>query len=94
MTLIRTGARLTALATAVAIVASCDTRLPTPSLNALDDVIRPAVKFTLSSEVNGTVDVGTPLTVSVTGTDDFGVAYMVTRISNGAQVIGVEFMRL
>lgn len=90
MTLIRTVARLTALAFAVAIVASCDNRLATPSRNALDDVIRPAVKFTLSASVNGTVDVGAPLTVGVTGTDDFGVSFMYTRITYGTQVLGVD----
>ena len=46
MNLIRHVARLTALASAVAIVASCDTRLPTQSsTSALDDVDRPQVKF-------------------------------------------------
>jgi len=90
MSLTRTVARISALAFAVAIVASCDTRLQSPSYNSFDDVIRPAVKFTLSSELNGTVDVGSPLTVSVTGTDDFGVSFMSTRISNGAQVIGAD----
>jgi hypothetical protein len=90
MTLIRTVARLSALVTAVAIVASCDSRLPTQSTNANDDVDRPVVKFTLSAGVNGTVDVGVPLTVSVNGTDNVGVSYMFTRISNGAQVIGID----
>src|SRR5215207_976251 len=83
--------RYSALATAVAIVASCDSRLPTQSgTNALDDVERPQVKFALSAGVNNTVDIGTPLTVSVTGTDNSGVSYMFTRISNGAQVLGVD----
>jgi hypothetical protein len=90
MTLIRHVARLTALATAVAIVASCDSRLPTQSTNANDDVDRPVVTFSLSAGVNGTVDVGTPLTVAVNGTDNVGVSYMFTRISNGAQVIGID----
>src|SRR5688572_28743680 len=90
MTLIRTVERLSALATAVAIVASCDSRLPTQSTNDNDDVDRPVVKFTLSAGVNGTVDVGVPLTVSVNGTDNVGVSYMFTRVSNGAQVIGID----
>src|SRR5215204_167805 len=90
MNLIRNLARLSALASAVAIVASCDSRLPTQSTNASDDVDRPVVTFSLSAGVNGTVDVGTPLTVSVNGTDNVGVSYMFTRISNGAQVIGVD----
>jgi hypothetical protein len=90
MTLLRNVARLSALAFAVTVVASCDSRLPTQSTNANDDVDRPVVKFALSSGVNGTVDIGTPLTVAVTGTDNVGVSYMFTRISNGAQVIGVD----
>ncbi|HKH93292.1 MAG TPA: hypothetical protein VKA54_15920 [Gemmatimonadaceae bacterium] len=90
MNLIRNFARLSALATAVAIVASCDSRLPTQSTNANDDVERPVVKFSLSAGVNGEVDIGAPLTVSVNGTDNVGVSYMFTRISNGAQVIGVD----
>ena len=91
MTLIRYAARSAALASAVAIVASCDSRLPTQSgTNALDDVDRPVVKFALSAGVNNTVDIGTPLTVSVTGTDNVGVSYMFTRVSNGAQVLGVD----
>ena len=90
MTLIRNVARLSALAFAVAVVASCDSRLPTQTTNANDDVDRPVVKFSLSAGVNGTVDIGTPLTVAVNGTDNVGVSYMFTRISNGAQVIGVD----
>ena len=90
MTLLRNVARLSALAFAVTVVASCDSRLPTQSTSANDDVDRPAVKFALSAGVNGTVDIGTPLTVAVTGTDNVGVSYMFTRISNGAQVIGVD----
>ena len=91
MNLIRYTARYAALASAVVIAASCDSRLPTQSgTNALDDVDRPIVKFALSAGVNNTVDIGTPLTVSVTGTDNVGVSYMFTRVSNGAQVLGVD----
>src|SRR5690349_24176253 len=91
MNLLRNVARLSALAFAVTVVASCDSRLPTQSTSsASDDVDRPVVKFQLSAGVNGTVDIGTPLSVAVTGTDNIGVSYMFTRISNGAQVIGVD----
>ena len=91
MTQIRNAARFTALASAMAFIASCDSRLPTQAgTNALDDVDRPVVKFALSAGVNNTVDIGTPLTVSVTGTDNVGVSFMFTRVSNGAQVIGVD----
>ena len=91
MNLIRYAARFSALASAVVVAASCDSRLPTQSgTNALDDVDRPVVNFALSAGVNNTVDIGTPLTVSVTGTDNVGVSYMFTRVSNGAQVLGVD----
>jgi hypothetical protein len=91
MNLIRSVARLSALVLAVQLIASCDTRLPTSSSKSLsDDVDRPQVKFTLSSGTNNTVDVGAPLTVNVQATDDGGVASILTRISNGAQVIGVD----
>ena len=84
-------ARLAALASAIAFIASCDSALPTgPTDSALDDVERPTVAFSLSAGVNNTVDIGTPLSVTVTGTDDFGVGYMFTRISNGAQVLGID----
>ena len=84
-------ARLAALGSAIAFIASCDSALPTgPTNSALDDVNRPTVTFSLSAGVNNTVDIGTPLSVTVTGTDDFGVGYMFTRISNGAQVLGID----
>ncbi|HTK48336.1 MAG TPA: hypothetical protein VL328_10225 [Gemmatimonadaceae bacterium] len=84
-------ARLAALGAAIVLVASCDSALPTgPTNSALDDVNRPTVAFSLSAGVNNTVDIGTPLSVTVTGTDDFGVGYMFTRISNGAQVLGID----
>ena len=51
---------------------------------------RPIVTFSLSAGNNNVVDIGAALTVSVTATDNFGVGYMFTRISNGAQVIGVD----
>src|SRR4051812_12373160 len=90
MNLIRHVARLSALATAVAVIWSCDSRMPTASTgSSLDDVDRPNIAFTLSTGTN-VVDIGAALTVSVTGTDDYGVGYMFTRVSNGAQVIGVD----
>jgi len=90
MNLIRHVARLSALATAVAVIWSCDSRMPTASTgNSVDDVQRPKIVLTLSSGTN-VVDIGAALTVSVTGTDDYGVGYMFTRISNGAQVLGVD----
>src|SRR5947208_9248522 len=91
MNLIRPVARLSALATAVAVIWSCDTRMPTASTgSSLDDVERPKVSFSLSAGANNVVDIGAALSVSVTGTDNMGVGYMFTRVSNGAQVIGVD----
>jgi hypothetical protein len=91
MSLMRKSARLTALVLGVVLVASCDTRLPTSSLTSLsDDVDRPQIKFSLSTGVNNNVDVGAALTVSVTATDNSGIASVFTRISNAAQVIGVD----
>jgi hypothetical protein len=91
MNLIRSVARFSALVVAVQLIASCDTRLPTSSSkNLSDDVDRPQLKFTLSSGINNTVDVGAPLTVNVQATDDGGVASILTRVSNAAQVIAVD----
>src|SRR5688500_5277205 len=91
MNLMRKVARLSALVLGVQLIASCDTRLPTSSGNSLsDDVERPQIKFTLSTGTNNTVDVGAALTVTVTATDNGGVATILTRISNAAQVLGVD----
>ena len=91
MNLIRHVARLSALATAVAVIWSCDTKIPTASTgNATDDVERPRIAFSLSAGNNNVVDIGAALSVSVTSTDNQGVGYVYTRVSNGAQVIGVD----
>src|SRR3954447_10983078 len=91
MNLKRHVARLSALATAVTVIWSCDSRMPTASTgNATDDVDRPNISFTLSAGNNNVVDIGANLSVSVTSTDNFGVGYVFTRISNGAQVIEID----
>ena len=90
MNLIRSIARLSALVLAVQLIASCDTRLPTASNSLSDDVQRPQLKFTLSGGTNNTIDVGAPFTVTVQATDNGGIATMLTRVSNAAQVIGVD----
>src|SRR4029079_6985972 len=88
MNLKRHIARLSALATAVAVIWSCDSRMPTASTgNATDDVDRPNISFALSTGNNNVVDIGANLSVTVTSTDNFGVGYVFTRVSNGAQVI-------
>jgi hypothetical protein len=92
MSLIRKVARFSALMLGVQLIASCDTRLPTSSLGgSADDVERPKISFSLSTGANtNTVDVNAALTVSVTATDNSGIAAMFTRISNAAQVIAVD----
>lgn len=91
MNLIRHVARLSALATAVAVIWSCDSRIPTASTgNATDDVDRPSISFTLNSGNNNVVDIGANLSVTVTSTDNFGVGYVFTRVSDGASVIGID----
>jgi len=91
MNLIRSIARFSALVLAVQLIASCDTRLPTASSNSLsDDVERPKLKFVLSGGTNNTVDVGAPLTVTVQADDNGGIATMLTRVSNGAQILDVD----
>jgi hypothetical protein len=91
MNLKRHIARLSALATAVTVIWSCDSRIPTASTgNATDDVDRPSISFALSSGANNVVDIGAALSVTVTSTDNFGVGYVFTRISNGAQVLAID----
>ncbi|MEO6526282.1 MAG: hypothetical protein ABIP93_06630 [Gemmatimonadaceae bacterium] len=91
MNLMRTVARFTALMLGVQFIASCDTRLPTSSLGSSDDVERPKITFVLSTGANtNSVDVGAALSVSVTATDNSGIASILTRVSNAAQVIGVD----
>ncbi|HEX7941283.1 MAG TPA: hypothetical protein VF488_05735, partial [Gemmatimonadaceae bacterium] len=58
--------------------------------NATDDVDRPTISFSLNSGNNNVVDIGANLAVTVTSTDNFGVGYVFTRVSDGASVIGVD----
>jgi hypothetical protein len=91
MSLMRKAARSSALVLAVAIVASCDARLPTSSLGSQsDDTDRPAIKFTLSTGLNNIADVSAALSVTMTATDNSGIANLLTRISNAGAVIGVD----
>ncbi|MEO8337956.1 MAG: hypothetical protein ABI664_23485, partial [bacterium] len=82
--------RLAALALGVSLIMSCDTRLPTQAGGTIDDVTRPTVKFTLSAGTNNTVDVGASANVSVTATDDKGVATVVTTVRNGILVLNAD----
>ncbi len=91
MILIRSSARLSALLVTAALVASCDTRLPTqPGGKVVDDLARPELKFTLSAGTNNTVEQGTPLTVTITATDAQGIAALQTSMRNGAQVVASD----
>jgi hypothetical protein len=91
MNLMRHVARLSALATAVTVIWSCDSRMPTASTgNATDDVDRPTISFSLSAGNNNVVDIGSNLSVTVTSTDNFGVGYVFTRVSNGASVLAID----
>jgi hypothetical protein len=95
MTFLRIPARLAALALGGLFIASCDSRLPTTpggGGNGGDpgDLTAPTIKFALSAGTNNVVDLGAPLTVSVTATDDNGVQTLNTTLNNGASVIGAD----
>lgn len=95
MTFLRTHARLAALVLGGLFIASCDSRLPTTpggSGNGGDpsDLTPPRITFALSAGTNNTVDLGAPLTVTVTATDDNGVQTLNTTLNNGATVIGAD----
>src|SRR4051812_24721169 len=95
---LRHFARFSALVLAVGLVASCDTRSivgpgdPDPSLPPGDpsDVEKPTISFKLSVGTNNTVDVGAPLTVTITATDNIGVQTMYTSVNNGPAIIGSD----
>src|SRR5450759_1858627 len=90
MTRSKFRARYAALLMGVVVASSCDTRLPTQSGGRVDDVLPPTVKFSLSAGTNNTVEQGTPLTVTITATDDQGVALLLTSIRNGALIVGSD----
>ncbi|HEY5441337.1 MAG TPA: hypothetical protein VIJ90_08665 [Gemmatimonadaceae bacterium] len=90
MTQSKFRARYAALLMGVVVASSCDTRLPTQSGGRVDDVVPPTVKFSLSAGTNNTVEQGTPLTVTITATDDQGVALLLTSIRNGALIVGSD----
>lgn len=94
MTSIPQFLRRAALLTGLIIVASsCDTRLPTQSSNG-DDVTRPTVKFSLSTGTSTTIDVGAPVSVTITATDNKGVASIMTTTRSGSAVLGVDSVSL
>lgn len=92
MTLIRNSARLVALVIGGALIASCDTRVPTSSSGGGDptDLTPPVVTFALSAGTNNTVDIGTPLSVTITATDNNGVQTFNSSVSDGAAVLAAD----
>jgi hypothetical protein len=96
MTLKCIPARLAALLAGGALVMSCDTRSTIVGPPILDngDVTPPTLSLVLSAGVNNIVDVGMPLKVTVTATDNVGVATLNTTLSNGATVIGADTVTL
>ncbi len=98
MTSIRHFARFAALVLAVTVVASCDTRsvtgpnTGTPPVGGGDpsDVEKPTISFSLSVGTNNTVDVGAPLKVTVTSTDNIGVQSLYSSVNLGAAVVGSD----
>ena len=86
----RLSLRRAALLSGVIIVASsCDTRLPTQA-GSTDDITRPTVKFSLSTGTSTTVQVGAPVTLTVTASDDKGVTSIMTTTRNGSAVLAVD----
>jgi hypothetical protein len=88
----RIPTRLAALLAGGALVMSCDTRSGGVGPIAIDngDVTPPTISFALSAGANKVIDVGTALNVTVTATDNVGVAVLNTTIKNGATAIGAD----
>ncbi len=89
MKLIRHSARFAALVGAVLALASCDSRSPTnPGGGGTggdpSDLSAPVITFALSAGTNKTLDIGTPLNVTITATDDKGIQSLLTTLWNGA----------
>jgi hypothetical protein len=95
MTFLRNHARLAALVLGGLLIAGCDSRLPTrPGTDTgggdPGDLTPPRITFVLSAGTNNTVDLGAPLSVAVTATDNVGVQTLNTTLNNGASVIGAD----
>ena len=89
MTFLRKHARVAALVLGGALIASCDSRLPTSTVGGGGgtDLTPPVITFVLSAGTNNTVDVGTPLSVKVTATDDQGVQSLNSNVwQNGTSI--------
>ena len=94
MTFLRIPARLAAVVTVGALLMSCDNRITsvTPILPSgpADDLTPPVITFSLSAGTNNVIDIGTPLTVTVTATDNVGVQTLNTQFSKGATLLGSD----
>ena len=91
MTETRFLARSAALLMGVVVASSCDTRLPTQPGSGASDAERPDVRFSIAGGVNNAIAVGTvPVIVTITATDNKGVASVLTTVRNGATVIAMD----
>ncbi len=82
--------RLVLLLAGVLALASCDTRLPTQPGGLQDDLERPVLTLSLASGAANSVDVGVPVVVTVTASDNKGVSTILTTARNGAVVLAVD----
>jgi hypothetical protein len=96
MTFLRIPTRFAALILSGVLLVSCESRLPTSSVGPVgtDDVVPPTITFALSAGTNNTVDIGTPLNVTITATDNKAVGSLNTSMSNGAAVIAADTVTL
>jgi hypothetical protein len=96
MTLLRNPARLAALVLGGALLVSCESRSPTSALTSgsSDDTTPPTVTFALSAGTNNTVEIGTPLKVTITATDNRGVTSLNTSMRTAAAVIAADTVAL
>jgi hypothetical protein len=90
MPLNRFSARLAALMSAILLVVSCDNRMTAPSpidgvpvVQPGSDAESPAVKIVLTAKPDTVVYLGSSLGVTVTATDNKGVARVSTTVRNG-----------
>ncbi len=90
MITLRSVSRLAALAFGAIVASSCDTRLPTQSSGAQDDVLRPTITFVLRGGTNNAVVPGATASVDITTSDNKGVSTILTTVRNSSQVIGID----
>ena len=82
--------RFALLLAGAAVASSCDTRLPTQASKILDDVQRPTVTFLVAGAVNNAVVLGSPISVTITASDDNGVSSVFTSVRNGSLIVASD----